>query len=80
MARYRRRRCIDKDDECPTVPGLVELKVAQEKFQEEVTQPKDILFNFNKATLRPESEPKLDAAAAYLKQYGNGKIFSNRSY
>ena len=65
---------LDKDDECPTVPGLVELKGCPRKVAEEVTgQLKDILFNFNKATLRPESEPKLDAAAAYLKQYGNGK-------
>ena len=51
---------LDKDDECPTVPGLVELKGCPRKVAEEVTgQLKDILFNFNKATLRPESEPKL---------------------
>ena len=65
---------LDKDDACPTVPGLKELNGCPRKVAEDVTgQLKDILFNFNKATLRPESEPKLDAAAAYLKQYGNGK-------
>ena len=50
------------------------LTVVPRKVAEEVTgQLKDILFNFNKATLRPESNEKLDAAAEYLKQYGNGK-------
>lgn len=65
---------LDKDDDCPTVPGLKELRGCPRKVAEEVTgHLKDILFNFNKATIRPESEPKLDAAATYLKQYGNGK-------
>ena len=34
---------------------------------------KDILFNFNKATLRPESEPKLDLAAKYIKEFNGGQ-------
>jgi outer membrane protein OmpA-like peptidoglycan-associated protein len=60
---------LDKDDACPTVPGLPEYNgCPKPKTAEEVTVAlKDILFNFNKATLRPESNAKLDQAAKSLK-------------
>ena len=62
---------LDKDDACPTVPGLAEYNGCpkpQEKWAEEATGAlENILFNFNKATLRPESQPKLDAAAQIIK-------------
>ena len=62
---------LDKDDACPTVPGPVEnngcpwpTKTTSEKATEEL---KAILFNFGKATLRPESNSKLDNAAKIIK-------------
>ena len=69
---------IDKNDDCPTVFGLAEYKGCPKPhtvIAEEVTGAlRDIQFNFNKATLRPESGPKLDQAAVLIKSSDNGKF------
>ena len=67
---------LDKDDACPTVPGLAQYNGCpkpQSAYAEEATVAlQDILFNFNKSTLRPESKPKLDAAAEIIKSSNGG--------
>ncbi|CAH0154378.1 OmpA family protein [Chryseobacterium sp. WG14] len=67
---------LDKDDACPTVPGLPEYNGCpkpEKVISEEATGAlKGILFNFNKATIRPESNGKLDEAAKIIKQSSNG--------
>ena len=69
---------LDKDDACPTVPGLPEYNGCpkpQSAYAEEATGAlKDILFNFNKATLRPESNDKLNQAAEVIKSSNGGKF------
>ena len=68
---------LDKDDACPTVAGLKELngcpRTTVEVAKDTEAALKDILFNFNKATLRPESGPKLDLAAKYIKEFNGGQ-------
>ena len=68
---------LDKDDACPNVAGLKELngcpRTAVDVAKDTEAALKDILFNFNKATLRPESEPKLDVAAKYIKEFNGGQ-------
>lgn len=68
---------LDKDDACPNVAGLKELngcpRTAEHVAKDTEGALKDILFNFNKATLRPESEPKLDLAAKYIKEFNGGQ-------
>lgn len=63
---------LDKDDACPTVPGLPEYNGCpkpKEPTAVVVTKElKDILFNFNKATIRPESNGRLDTAAKIIKE------------
>ncbi len=67
---------LDKDDACPTVPGLAQYNGCpkpQSAYAEEATTAlSDILFNFDKATIRPESNPKLDAAAEIIKSSNGG--------
>lgn len=67
---------LDKDDACPTVPGLAQYNGCpkpQSAYAEEATVAlQDILFDFNKSTLRPESKPKLDAAAEIIKSSNGG--------
>ena len=61
---------LDKDDKCPDVFGLAEYQgCPKPKDTSEVVSEKlqDILFNFGKATLRPESSPKLDEVASIIK-------------
>lgn len=62
---------LDRDDACPTVPGLREYRGCpkpQEKWADETRQAlQDILFYFNSDKLRPESAPKLNAAAQIIK-------------
>ena len=69
---------LDKDDKCPTVPGLKEndgCPKTNHSVAEEVTLSlKDILFNFGNATLRPESNDKLDAAAKIIQSSNGGTI------
>lgn len=68
---------LDKDDACPTVPGLAQYNGCpkpQEVWAGEATTAlENILFNFDKATLRPESNAKLDAAAQIIKD-SNGQF------
>ena len=69
---------LDKDDACPTVFGLKELNGCprtDKMVADDVTKAlNDILFDFNKATIRPESKEKLDQAAAYIKDFPAGKF------
>ena len=71
---------LDKDDACSTIPGLPEYngcpkpKTVTAKESEEAL--KNIYFNFNKATLRPEAETKLDAAAKILKTDGGNYLIT----
>ncbi|WP_312088834.1 OmpA family protein [Chryseobacterium sp.] len=64
---------LDKDDACPTVPGLPEFNGCPpppkpEPVEVVITREfKDLLFDFNKATIRPESSGKLDNAAKIIK-------------
>ncbi|GGG42799.1 OmpA family protein [Epilithonimonas arachidiradicis] len=62
---------LDKDDACPTVPGLPEYqgcpKPASAYATEATGALTNILFDFNKATLRPESAGKINQAAEILK-------------
>ena len=62
---------LDKDDACPTVPCLPEYNgcPAPKKPTAVVATEalKDILFDFNKATIRPQSNDKLDSAAKIIK-------------
>ena len=71
---------LDKDDACPTVPGLPEYNGCPKPKTVTATETtealKNIFFNFNKATLRPESEVKLDAAAKILKTDGGNYLIT----
>ena len=65
---------LDKDDKCPNEYGLAKYdgcpKPKDVTAKETSDELKDILFNFGKATLRPESTAKLDAAANLIKTDG----------
>lgn len=67
---------LDKDDACPDVPGLAEYNGCpkpQEAYATEATGAlQGIFFNFNKATIRPESNGKLDQAAEIIKSSNGG--------
>lgn len=67
---------LDKDDACPTVPGLAQYNGCpkpQSAYAEEATGAlKDILFDFDKATVKSESYPKLDQAAEIVKSSNGG--------
>ena len=67
---------LDKDDACPTVPGLPEYngcpKPAEVRAKEATGVLKDILFDFNKATIKAESGSKLDQAATIIKESNEG--------
>ena len=67
---------LDKDDACPAVPGLAQYngcpKPASAYAEEATGALRSILFNFNKATVRPESAPKLDQAAEIIKASNGG--------
>lgn len=73
---------LDKDDACPDQPcprgqagclnnGCPEPKKTQEEVAQEVTKTfENLLFEFNKAVVRKESQYKLDDAAAIIKKEG----------
>ena len=69
---------LDKDDACPTVPGLAQYNGCpkpQSAYAEEATGAlQGILFDFDKATIRPESNSKLDQAAEIVKSSNGGKF------
>ncbi len=59
---------LDKDDACPKVAGIAKYNGCPEPTDVAVTTTlKDILFDFNKATLRAESSAKLDVASKIIK-------------
>ena len=59
---------LDKDDACPTVPGLPEYNGCPKPTAVAVTEEfKDLLFDFNKATIQAGSTHKLDKAAEIIK-------------
>lgn len=55
---------LDKDDDCPDVPGLVELKGCPQVVLN------DILFDFDKYTLRPDAKATIDRLAEMIKKNG----------
>ncbi|MDO5616859.1 MAG: OmpA family protein [Cruoricaptor ignavus] len=60
---------LDKDDACPDVPGLAEYNGCPKPTAIAVTETlKDILFDFNKATIQAGSSAKLDQAATIIKE------------
>ena len=69
---------LDKDDACPTVPGLAQYngcpKPASAYAEEATGALQGILFDFDKATIRPESNAKLDQAAEIVKSSNGGKF------
>ena len=69
---------LDKDDKCPNVAGLRELngcpKTPEIYAQDTTAVLKDILFDFNRATINAQSNAKLDEAAKVIKA-SNGATF-----
>lgn len=67
---------LDKDDACPTVPGLPEYNGCpkpQSAYADEATGAlKGILFDFDKATIRPESSDRLQQAAEIIRSSNGG--------
>ncbi|RQO38363.1 OmpA family protein [Chryseobacterium sp. KBW03] len=77
---------IDLYDKCVTVPGPVEnngcpiIKKDNKETAVEVEKTlKDIYFNFNKATIRPESNEKLDLAASIIKENGGNYLLTGHT-
>ncbi|SEW39289.1 Thrombospondin type 3 repeat-containing protein [Chryseobacterium wanjuense] len=74
---------LDKDDACPTVPGLPEYngcpKPKDVTAGEVETKLKSVYFDFNKATIRAESTPALDAAAQIIKTDGGNYLLEGRT-
>ena len=74
---------LDKDDACPTVPGLAKYngcpKPKTETAIDATAALKDIYFNFDKATIRPESNSKLDAAAKIINTEGGTYIIEGQT-
>lgn len=65
---------LDKDDACPTVPGLPEYNGCPKPKEVTATDVeknlKSVYFDFNKATIKPESKGALDTAAEIIKKDG----------
>ncbi|EQB91038.1 OmpA family protein [Elizabethkingia anophelis] len=57
----------DKDDRCPDVPGVPEYQGCPPTDIRVTKELKDILFDFNKATIQSGSLSKVDAAAEIIK-------------
>ncbi|MGG1921135.1 OmpA family protein [Chryseobacterium sp. NRRL B-14798] len=76
---------IDLYDKCVTVPGPVEnngcpvVKDNKQTAVEVEKTLKDIYFNFNKATIRPESNEKLDLAASIIKENGGNYLLTGHT-
>lgn len=66
---------LDKDDECPDTPGTVENNGCPEPTAEVISElneySKTVLFDLNKATIRPESEDALQSIADMMEEYDN---------
>src|SRR5690606_34973304 len=65
---------LDKDDACLTVPGLPEYNGCPKPKEVTATDVeknlKSVYFDFNKATIKPESKGALDTAAEIIKKDG----------
>lgn len=74
---------LDKDDACPTVRGLAQYngckKPSSVTAGEATNALREIYFNFNKASLRPESNPKLDVAAQLIKADGGHYLLTGQT-
>jgi len=74
---------LDKDDACPTVPGLPEYNgCPKPKTQTAIdveTKLGSVFFDFNKATIKAESTPALDAAAEIIKKDGGNYLLEGRT-
>lgn len=74
---------LDKDDACPTVPGLAQYNGCPKPRTVTATEATDALsniyFDFNKATIRPESNSKLDAAANIIKSDGGTFVLEGQT-
>mgnify|MGYP001216090722 FL=1 len=74
---------LDKDDACPTVPGLPEYNGCPKpktKTAEEIEREfKNVYFDFNKATIRPESNSALDKAANLIKTDGGNYLLEGQT-
>ena len=69
---------LDKDDQCPDVPGTVANNGCPEVTVEIMNQlneySKTILFDTGKATIRPESYPVLQSIVDIMKAYPNASF------
>ena len=69
---------LDKDDECPEVAGTVANngcpEVTVEVLEEINVQVRSVLFDLNKATIRPESQETLNQVAETMKEYSNTRF------
>lgn len=66
---------LDKDDECPDTPGPIENNGCPEPDVEVISElneySKTVLFDLNKASIRPESAEALQAIADIMEEYSN---------
>lgn len=74
---------LDKDDACPTVPGLAQYNGCPKPKSVTATEVegelKNIYFDFNKATIKSESGPRLDAAATLIKTDGGNYLLEGQT-
>jgi len=74
---------LDKDDACPTVPGLPEYNGCPKPKTVTATAVQDefrnVYFDFNKATIKAESKPALDRAAALIMKDGGNYLLEGRT-
>ena len=74
---------LDKDDACPTVPGLAQYngcpKPKSVTASEVESELKNIYFDFNKATITPQSSARLDAAATIIKTDGGNYLLEGQT-
>lgn len=74
---------LDKDDACPTVPGLAQYngcpKPKSVTASEVEGELKNIYFDFDKATIKAESGPRLDAAATLIKTDGGNYLLEGQT-
>jgi outer membrane protein OmpA-like peptidoglycan-associated protein len=74
---------LDKDDACPTVPGLPEYNGCPKPKTQTAIEVEgklgSVFFDFNKATIKAESTPALDAAAELIKKDGGNYLLEGRT-
>lgn len=74
---------LDKDDDCPTVFGLAEYRGCPKPKTVTATEVegelKNIYFDFDRATIKAESNPRLDAAATIIKTDGGNYLLEGRT-